>query len=240
MATARSSPGVLSWQIQYAGNAVYNAVTAPCIKRTWKAFSTATLTVHDGDHAVVSTAPEGTWIHFRITIEGEFGTPDGAAHVRAFSNGTCAGSGTIIALAAFTNGLSHDVQHQYVLDDPGTVSYRAEYHGDESYVGHLSPCESITVTAGHANRGADAEANPEADCHTQPRHDRRARADRCRRRFHVSAGGQRCPGCIHGAGGEPGFGIELERRSCGSLWATRSDERRRPGSGWRRADLALR
>jgi hypothetical protein len=145
LATSRPSPGAMSWRVIYPGDAVYTSEVWGCISRTWKAPSSLDLDIHDGSHAAITTAVTGTEIHFRVQATGAFGAPTGVVGIRAFDNGTCSGAGTTIAMSPLSGGVGHDTVHRFILDQAGTFSYRAEYHGDLSYF-PATACATVKVT----------------------------------------------------------------------------------------------
>ena len=147
LGVSQSTPGAQSWRIQYAGDAVYKAVgPASCIVRTWKAPSTLTFDIHDTtDHDTITSVVTGVTFDFRVAVAGSYETPDGVVQITKFSNGTCSGSGTLLATSPLNSGVGHDTFHKFSVSSAGSWSFRAEYPGDNTYFGD-STCEKLTVT----------------------------------------------------------------------------------------------
>lgn len=109
---------------------------------------TVTLTLHDTDHASVSSVTYGRSVHPRVAVTAKLGTPTGLLNIRLYANGSCTGAlpfdealgvplvaGVADAKDAFSRTLN-----------PGTFSYKATYAGDATFAAGTSGCVVLTVT----------------------------------------------------------------------------------------------
>lgn len=101
-------------------------------------------TIRDASNTVIAQAQwNKTPFHIHVLVSGSLGTPTGTVKVLAYTNGTCAGSGTALPTLTLTNGTTNSPD--YLGSAIGAVSYKATYNGNGTYTALTGGCKQLTI-----------------------------------------------------------------------------------------------
>lgn len=156
MAQARLEPRPYSLQTVYDGDGHYNPATSPCAPfHVGPQPASVTARVVAGG-PVPGSAMTGS-AHAAAVVTGKPGLiPAGTVTYRRFGNGTCTGS--VRGSEEVTVRPDGTVPDSATSElGAGAQSYRAEYHGDTSYLPSSSPCVPFEISAGTPGFAAHAE-----------------------------------------------------------------------------------
>ena len=105
-----------------------------------------TTDVHDGQHAVITSAAIGSTVHDKATVSGSGPTPTGTVDFTVWlGNATCSGEGSSAGSnVALVGGVADPSESKVV--PAGGLSFRAHYDGDAVYEPGDGPCEPLAAT----------------------------------------------------------------------------------------------
>lgn len=117
--------------------------TAPAVGTTK---SIVTLTVHNTKHNAVTSVAAGTTIHPSVAVTGSAGTPTGVVSFVRYGTSDCSGDLLAGAASGLVGGTLDFTGQTYKPMTPGTLSFKATYPGDATYLPAVSACTLLTVT----------------------------------------------------------------------------------------------
>ena len=151
-ATTTLAIGNYGYNVSYAGNDLYNASTGVCepfsivASPIQKATPSIATQIRNASDTNISgqTVAIGTVIRGYAMVSGNVGTPTGTVDFMRFANGTCAGDpATVQNNVALSAGAAAGAA--FTTAAAGTLSYRVNYDGNDSYNSGTGSCQMITV-----------------------------------------------------------------------------------------------
>jgi hypothetical protein len=151
--------GGLSYKAFYQGDSNYTPALGLCEPLTaTRLTSSVTTNIHNGSHAVITSAVIGSGVHDNASVTGSGPTPTGTVVFNLYTNSQC-DSATTTTNGVLSGGIAESGTTTVAA---GGLGYRAYYNGDATYNPSFGICEPLTAIA-QAHLIVDKVTSPSGD-----------------------------------------------------------------------------